>query len=192
MTLPKKKEALICLDVLMHYSDCTCAGGPLLQEVRAWQILIKQPLSEDKLLQNRADRQHWKCCFPWGSICGNVRALLASDAAQDWWEEPSKFSKVLLGFKIQLQPGVPCYPADAMSHKCNLNSCFLMECILLIAQKSVLFFFLYNESELFICMGMEFCQEGLCQVVSFSNVKTRMLVSAGREKWKSYTCKECN
>lgn len=83
MTLLKKKEELICLDVLMDYFDCTCAGGPLLQEVRARQILIKQPLSEDNLLQNRADRLDQKCCFPRGNICGNVRALLASDAAQD-------------------------------------------------------------------------------------------------------------
>lgn len=118
---------------------------------------------------------------------------MASDDAQDQHEEPSKFSKLLLGFKIQLQSGVPCCPADAVSYECNMNSCFFMECILLIAQKSVgFFFFLYNETELFIHMWMEFCQEGLCQVVSFSNVKTRMLVSAGREKWKSYTGKECN
>lgn len=109
---------------------------------------------------------------------------------RDPQEEPSKFSKVLLGFKMQLQSGVSCYPA--VSHKCNLNSGFLMECVLLITQKSVIFFsFLYNEPELFIHMWMEFCQEGLCQVVSFSNVKTRVLVSAGREKWKSYACKEC-
>lgn len=125
MTLLKEKEELISLDVLMHYFDCTCAGEPLLQEVRAWQMLIKQTLSEDKLSQNRADRLDWKCCFPRGSTCGNVRALL--------------FSKVLLGFKMQLQSGVSCYPA--VSHKCNLNSCFLMECVLLIAQKSVIFFF---------------------------------------------------
>lgn len=60
---------------------------------------------------------------------------------RDPQEEPSKFSKVLLGFKMQLQSGVPRYPADAASHKCNLNSCFLMECVLLIAQRSVIFFF---------------------------------------------------
>lgn len=53
----------------------------------------------------------------------------------------------------------------------------------------VIFFPLYNDTELFICTWMEFCQKGLCQVVLFSNVKTRVLVSAGTEKWKSGSCK---
>lgn len=49
-------------------------------------------------------------------------------------------------------------------------------------------FSLCNETELFICMWMEFCQKELCQVVSLSNLKTHVLVSAGTEKWKSSSC----
>lgn len=138
MTPPKEKEELICLDVRMYYFYCTSAVDPCCRRSELWQMLVKQALSEDKLLQNKGDKQDWKCCFPPGSICESVRVLLAAAAAL----AEGLARRALQVFKGIVRPqnavvilastGVPRYLADAMSYKCNPNPCFLMECMLLI------------------------------------------------------------
>lgn len=161
MTLLKEKEELICRDVLFIILIVPVLVGPCCRRSGLDKCWLNSPFlrisccgteqrgrTESVVFLELVYVEMSEPCWP-----------LMLPQKRDSQQEPSKFSMVLLGLKIELQSRVPYYPADVVSHKCNLNSCFLIECTLLIAQKSVLFFsFIMRPSFLFVC-GWSFARK---------------------------------